>query len=91
MVKRRKVYQKKSKKKKTRKRSRTFKRESSVVFGFWYWVLQKPDVMQEFLERGDARQKQELLITLEHYKMNDPEFFKRIEGKKWLTKFQKQM
>lgn len=71
-----------------KKRTR-YKRSSKVNYSFWRWTLQKSEELQQFLERGDARQKGEIMQTLEHFKNADPEFFERIEGKLWLKRFKK--
>jgi hypothetical protein len=65
------------------------KRRSKVNYSFWWWVLQKPEELKQFLERGDTRQKEEIIQTLDHYKNADPDFFEQVEGKLWLKRFKK--
>lgn len=71
-----------------KKRTR-YKRSSKVNYSFWRWTLQKPEELQQFLERGNVRQKGEIIQTLQHYKKLDPEFFTLVEGELWLKKFKK--
>ncbi len=53
---------------------------------FWKMTLKKPDEINDFLVRGNKRQKEEIKNVLLYLKRFDPDFFEDVEGENILEK-----
>lgn len=51
-------------------------------YTFWCWTLEKPEEVNEFIERGDKGQKDSIRLVLQYMKKIDPEKFDRVNGAK---------
>lgn len=50
---------------------------------WWRWTFLNPDEVTAFIERGDERQHSDMKNLLEHWKVKEPEFFEKINGKQY--------
>lgn len=63
-----------------------------TLLGYWYHVLKNPKTLEDFIKRGDERQKNEIKQALVYCKGNEPDIYEELNGKdimrrmKWLVK-----
>lgn len=57
-----------------------------TLLGFWVHILRNPKTVEEFLKRGDKRQKNEIKQVLNYCKGNEPEIFEEVNGKEILKR-----
>jgi len=75
------------KKKITKKgRKKLFSKTPSNL-AFWKFTIRKPKELEQFLLRGDERQKHYIIRVLNYLKQFEPIEFKTIQGQMWLKKF----
>ena len=74
--------------KKIRKERKNLSLRKTVNLHFWVWTLEKPEQAQEFIDRGDDRQRDCIKRVLNYLKKTDEEEFERLGGKECLKKLQ---
>ena len=60
-------------------------------FAFWKWTLQDEEELNQFLLRGDERQRKCIIRTLNYLKQLEPLEFKIVKGETWLEKFKESL
>jgi len=50
-------------------------------FGFWVNILRNKKYLEDFISRGDKRQKSEIRYTLNYARKFEPEIFEELTGK----------
>lgn len=73
-------------KKKRRRRKRTFTKEPTNL-SFWLSTIKNEEDLNQFLLRGDEKQKQSIIQVLNYLKRLDPQEFRVLNGHSWLEKF----
>jgi len=53
-------------------------------YNFWSFILQDEKALGQFVTRGDKRQKELLLHTLMYMENENPDLFKKVNGKEVL-------
>ena len=69
-----------------RKKKQTYNKEPNN-YSFWLITLSRPFELQEFLDRGNKRQRTEIIRAWLHLKKNDLRLFERYNGTEWVNKF----
>lgn len=67
------------KKQNKRGRPKGSKKGEPVNFEFWKWTLRNNEI-QQFLDRGNAEQKECIKNVVKHLKNIEPEFFEQVNG-----------
>jgi hypothetical protein len=75
------------------KKSKRTKLRNSIPsnYGFWCWTLKSEEETQEFINRGDERQRGCLLHVLMYMERRDEELFKKIKGKETIKKLKEKL
>lgn len=76
----------KRKQKRKRKAIANRSRGMSNNYYFWRGVVKEPDTVQQFIDRGDFRQRGCIRDTLEYLRSSEPEYYSEIGGAKILKK-----
>ena len=69
------------KKKQGRGRPKGSIKGSPHNLAWWKWTLVKPEEVTAFIERGNEQQRANMKCILKHLRVNEPEFFEKINGK----------
>jgi len=75
------------KKKLPRRRRKQLLSQAPANFAFWESTVKNEKNMNQFLLRGDTRQKSFIISTLNYIKKIKPLEFILIKGQDWLDKF----
>lgn len=70
-----------------RKKRKTYLNKTPQHYSFWVTTLQNEQHREQFLQKGDSRQKECIINTLEYMKAYDPDIFEEINGKEILKQF----
>jgi len=74
-------------KKKRYKRRKNLTGKMPVNLYYWLCTIKKEEELNQFLLRGDARQKGCIIDVLSYIKTYEPDEFKAVGGSIWLKKF----